>query len=915
MAEIDTLQVKITANAKSAADSLKSLASALGKVKTSLSGLKSGFDAADRLEKIANGISKSTSRIEKSSDGVTKSFEAMNRALDGISIGGLAKLEELTKTLKSYAEAAKAVKALGNVNISSKIKAVTGAGSRSKSSGGKEYDYTEKDFQSVGMSLKNTMVVTQNVSEKIEQTAKAVKNLDQESEKASKSVKKVGDETKKAGEKAKKATKGVSGFMQSISRILMYRAIRTALKEIGEAFNEGLKNAYAFSKTNEDFTRLASTLDFVKSLTSQMTNQLGAMWGELKQFILPAVQWLVEQIRYMAEKLTEVFAALNGQKTYLWARYQEQAWDDAIGKAKEYKHQLLGLDELNNLSKQKSSTKDEEQDYSKLYDIIQVSPEWQQIGAAWQDLKLQIATVFDEIRQTCLGEIGMLALGTILLFTTHKLLGLGLIIGSGLLIAEKYDFNWDDIYKDIKKTFKKYRKLITAVSLGMMAIGTILLFVPSKKFVGLSMIIESGLLMAANVAFNWDEMYSDIKKCFKKYKKLIIGIAVGMAAIGTILLFIPSMKPVGISMIISSGVLLAADVAFNWDELYKSIKRAFKKYKKLFAATAAASIALGAILMFVPGFETVGITMLLTAGVLGAATVALNWDELLDWLQKAWQKVCDWWDDTVVVGIRKAFGWIEEQFKIDINGDGILGYVEDKLPSNKKYESSLAGSIRQGYIQLQPEIFGAEHPGLSNIPIGGGTNVSSQLNTNTLNGINTDVLPSSDLVIIKPGSAADVIDSSLKEASSVVKRSTPSQKSISTHTGSTTSSAIGISGLAESVRNGSIQLEPYIFGAEHPDLIIKKKASGGIVNGSLFWAGESGAEFVGNIGSTSAVANTGQMTDAIYKAAYMGMSKALKENGGNGMGGYEPATMDDLFIAMRKKASKYNRMTGNPAFN
>ena len=97
---------------------------------------------------------------------------------------------------------------------------------------------------------------------------------------------------------------------------------------------------------------------------------------------------------------------------------------------------------------------------------------------------------------------------------------------------------------------------------------------------------------------------------------------------------------------------------------------------------------------------------------------------------------------------------------------------------------------------------------------------------------------------------------------------------------------------------------------------ILQKANGGIVdNGSLFWAGESGAEFVGNIGNTSAVANTQQMTDAIYKAAYMGMSKALKENGGNGMGGYEPATMDDLFIAMRKKASNYNKMTGNPAFN
>ena len=94
-----------------------------------------------------------------------------------------------------------------------------------------------------------------------------------------------------------------------------------------------------------------------------------------------------------------------------------------------------------------------------------------------------------------------------------------------------------------------------------------------------------------------------------------------------------------------------------------------------------------------------------------------------------------------------------------------------------------------------------------------------------------------------------------------------------------------------------------------------KLAMGGIpASGSLFFAGESGAEFVGNIGSTSAVANTGQMTDAIYKAAYMGMSKALKENGGGNMSGWEASTTDEIFAVMRKKASNYNKRTGNPAF-
>lgn len=56
-----------------------------------------------------------------------------------------------------------------------------------------------------------------------------------------------------------------------------------------------------------------------------------------------------------------------------------------------------------------------------------------------------------------------------------------------------------------------------------------------------------------------------------------------------------------------------------------------------------------------------------------------------------------------------------------------------------------------------------------------------------------------------------------------------------------------------------------------------------------------------------------EMSDIIYRASYLGLSRALKENGSM-LNGFEPATTDDLFVVMRKKASNYNKMTGNSAF-
>lgn len=148
--------------------------------------------------------------------------------------------------------------------------------------------------------------------------------------------------------KARSSGHSVSSLFSSLKRIAMYRLLRTALKEIGEAFSEGLSNAYQYSKVVG--TELAPALDHLASVNLKMKNQLGAMAGQLLISIMPLLTRLIDVVTKVADRVTEVLAALNGNPTYQKAKDVSAVWEDATTAVKEYKQQLLGLDELNILN-------------------------------------------------------------------------------------------------------------------------------------------------------------------------------------------------------------------------------------------------------------------------------------------------------------------------------------------------------------------------------------------------------------------------------------------------------------------------------------------------------------------------------------------------------------------------------------
>lgn len=883
---IDTLQVNITANAQSATASLKSLASALTRVRTVLTGVnKDGLTVADRM---------------------AKSLNEMNGALNTITTGGIKKLQKLSNAINDYVEACKKLKTVGSINnhirsvgkgLASIAKANSTAVTAVSTGRSADVDVTPESSSNVNSNSRSAMLRKMGVfnaiadKQELKEKMDALRQMGVFSSKTSNEVKKLNDEVDKAGKKAQKTAGAFGSFLKSIGRIALYRAIRSALKAITQAFSEGLHNAYYFSKQTGDLSKLAETLDRIKSVTSQMVNQLGSFWGELIQFAAPALEWIANKVREIVEYLTEFFAALNGDSKWKRAVYVEKSWDDATDKLKEYKHQLLGLDEINNLSKNKDNDKVKQiQDALGDFEYVDVSSKMKGLANNIRPILKWIKDAIKAIWETLTSPWGLLVGGAILtFFSSHKLVGIGMMALGAIKIYKKAKEDPDGLYNEIQGFMEKYRGLFIAGAIGLTVVGAALLFT-GHYALGIGCILSGVAIGATTIAMTWKAMYADIEKAMQDYRWLFVLGAIGLTTIGAALLF-TGQYALGLGCVLGGVAIGASAIAISWDLMYNDIKKAMMDYKELFFAGAIGLVVAGCLLLFTEQYP-LGLSCLISGGVLGANTIAMNWDLILDNLKAAWNEIKLWFLNNVKGPIAETANWIEQTLMIDINRDGKLGGMQTRFTMEDVV----------GYTK-------------SNTPVGVGTKQLPQFqNNNPLpnyyalynnetkkqmeDQIKSQVHVQKDYLWSLPASSTSPTDPTYEKKyvfSPTAKMMLDDAKN----------SALGeIIGFVGDLfhANGGVR------GA------VQLKAAGGIPSsGSMFIAGEAGAEFVGNIGNTSAVANTGQMTDAIFKAAYMGMSKALKENGG-GMNGYEPATMDDLFIAMKKKASNYNKRTGNPAF-
>ena len=166
--------------------------------------------------------------------------------------------------------------------------------------------------------------------------------------------------------------KRVKTLYSSLMRIAMYRALRTAIKEISKAIREGLTNLYNWSKmVGGDF---APAVDKIATAMLYLKNSFGAAASPLITYFAPAIDMATDALVGLLNVINQIFARLTGRATWTRAlKYPTEFAQSAAGATKKVKDNIQDFDELHILRTTNGGGGASAEDYSKMFEETEFS--------------------------------------------------------------------------------------------------------------------------------------------------------------------------------------------------------------------------------------------------------------------------------------------------------------------------------------------------------------------------------------------------------------------------------------------------------------------------------------------------------------------------------------------------------------
>ena len=439
---------------------------------------------------------------------------------------------------------------------------------------------------------------------------------------AASEIKKVTNSLSSLSKETAKTQTAMGKLSKALGRIAFYRAIRSVIKSITQAFDEGLKAAYAFSSGIEgEGNRFAAAMDSMKTAGGQMKGQLGSAFISLLDAIEPIVVRIINLVTALADAISQIFAAFTGT-TYLKSVQTPQKWAKAAGgaakAAKEWKNQLLGFDEINRLNEPNQGGGGGGGSNPLEGFNFEDTP--------LSDWAMKIRENLALIELAASGF--MLALGLILLFSGANIpLGLGLIaLGvAGMVHALKEDWGTVDA-----KIAKAVADVAAVVGGALLAIGALLTFTGANIPLGIGLMLAGAVGIATAVAINWKAIPATVGSVISEILMIVGG---ALLALGIIIMFAtPTFSPLGLGLIVAGAASLAAGVAINWNNMPQSIGDVVSR---ILAILGGALVVLGAILCLTGAGIPLGIGLILAGAGMFAGAYAVNSGAIISAVQDA----------------------------------------------------------------------------------------------------------------------------------------------------------------------------------------------------------------------------------------------------------------------------------------
>lgn len=205
-------------------------------------------------------------------------------------------------------------------------------------------DEFKQKASSVASAVKSAF---QRIASAVKTVVKAVKNVVKAIAVIPKIIAKIGflNPFKGLATSISNVYKKIKTLWSSLARIAMYRALRSAIKEISQAVREGLNNLYYWSQaTGGDF---APAMDDLASSALYLKNSFGAMVSPIITYFTPAIHDATDALVEMLNVVNQLLARLTGRATWTRAlRYPTQFAEQAGSATKKVKDNIQDFDEL-----------------------------------------------------------------------------------------------------------------------------------------------------------------------------------------------------------------------------------------------------------------------------------------------------------------------------------------------------------------------------------------------------------------------------------------------------------------------------------------------------------------------------------------------------------------------------------------
>ena len=422
---IDNLQIQIAASSTQAEDKVTALVGSLTTLKGVLNNFKSG-DVPKIPRSLANNISALTGSVSKITDDHARKLIRLSSALKSISGSGEIKISsklgenifdltaaldemkpEHTENLKRLGEALGSLS--GEDNVAKTFQSIAKTETKIGNITDYLYNVSRLDFSNLtdaavatnaiagaaaavrsaspvraaASAAPVTVLESGTTADRAATATGALREEAHEAKEATHEIEEHGKAHERAAEKVQRHNNVLKKLVSSFGRILLYRSLRSIIKEIGQAFAEGRDNLVRYSaamdsldaaKVNANMSTFATSMLYVK-------NSVAAAAGPMIQTLVPIIQTVANWFVRATNTVNQFFAALRGNTS--WTRAKEYALDyaegldKAKGAAKELQKYLLPFDELNVLPSQNTGRAGSADalDYSQMFEEVGVFDE------------------------------------------------------------------------------------------------------------------------------------------------------------------------------------------------------------------------------------------------------------------------------------------------------------------------------------------------------------------------------------------------------------------------------------------------------------------------------------------------------------------------------------------------------------